>query len=230
MLPGKAKLFKCPHCGYQKPLLNLRSGNTFEGRQWSDARTYFPMWPEISPVQRCPECGHYWFAGYAEASPGECRSEDTGDLDLNQARESLEELWTPTMNDEDKVTLLLNFVHVYNDTFFRYETSAIPSDEDKELFDTVVLSLYNCSFVYINGTLKAELLREAGRFRQCIDFLDSSITISGFIANIRKEIKNRAQVGDSRVFDMALVQKPSFWKSLATIITGLIDTWEHLRK
>ena len=56
--PGK---FTCPHCGSEKYVMAIASGNTFSGEIWSDSRRYFPMLPSYSPIQKCPHCGHYFF-------------------------------------------------------------------------------------------------------------------------------------------------------------------------
>ncbi len=56
--PGK---FTCPHCGGGKNVLAILSGNTCRGEVWSDSRHYYPMMPQYSPIQKCPECGRYFF-------------------------------------------------------------------------------------------------------------------------------------------------------------------------
>ena len=56
--PGK---FTCPHCGGEKYVLAIFSGNTCRGEVWSDSRHYYPMMPQYSPIQKCPECGRYFF-------------------------------------------------------------------------------------------------------------------------------------------------------------------------
>ena len=58
MIPANSLLVKCPHCGGKKELLQLISGNTCGSELWSDVKQVSPMLPKISPVQKCPECGH----------------------------------------------------------------------------------------------------------------------------------------------------------------------------
>ena len=59
MKPAPAQLYACPYCGKKKPMLSLMSGNTFGGELWSDGRTIYPMFPRISAIQKCPNCGKY---------------------------------------------------------------------------------------------------------------------------------------------------------------------------
>lgn len=51
----------CPNCGKTKKLLSLVSGNTCGGRLWSDTKAEYPMLPQLSPIQKCPRCGRYYF-------------------------------------------------------------------------------------------------------------------------------------------------------------------------
>ena len=199
MLPAKAILYKCPHCGNKKPLVNLISGNTFGGHQWSDTKAIYPMLPKVSPIQRCPECGHFWFAHDAKTSGGEDYSMDTGELSYKEAKEALDELWDKSLREQDEINLLLGFVFSYNDAFFRGEDCGAPTQEDTELFDKVILALTELK---INDTLKAELLREAERFGECIEFLHDAKPVEGFEAEVRETILKKAQEEDCRVFEL----------------------------
>ena len=60
MMPSNARLLTCPACGGKKKILSLASGNTFDGEVWSDLKKIYPMLPEPSFVQKCPECGNYY--------------------------------------------------------------------------------------------------------------------------------------------------------------------------
>lgn len=57
----------CPHCGKEKYIRTILSGNTIGGRCWSDGRWYYPMLKRPSPYQKCPKCRHYFLL--AESNP-----------------------------------------------------------------------------------------------------------------------------------------------------------------
>jgi len=60
---------ECPYCKAVKELLKLVSGNTFRGTHWSDTKSVYPMLPKNSEVQKCPECGKYYFLEDAKTLP-----------------------------------------------------------------------------------------------------------------------------------------------------------------
>lgn len=66
MLIGNATMLKCPYCGATKEVVNLLTGNTFGGKNWSDTKDEFPMLPTLSPIQWCPESDQYYFLHQAE--------------------------------------------------------------------------------------------------------------------------------------------------------------------
>lgn len=59
MLPGNPQILTCPFCGSEKKIMSLMSGNTFGAKYWSDNQRIAPMLPDISFVQKCPNCGKY---------------------------------------------------------------------------------------------------------------------------------------------------------------------------
>ena len=60
MLPGPARILECPFCGEKKKVLSLLSGNTFGAEYWSDNKLIARMLPDVSLVQKCPNCGKYY--------------------------------------------------------------------------------------------------------------------------------------------------------------------------
>lgn len=175
------------------------SGNTFGGTQWSDTKSVYPMLPRINPIQKCNSCGRYWFASSAKTKQGDEVSFEKGELNFPNTKEALEQLWTDRIDAERKTTLLLSYVYAFNDQYFRNDVKEIPSNEDEEIFDKVVLSLIESD---INDTLKAELYREAKRFGECIEFLDSAKPVEGFEDEVRKQIYRKAQEEDRKVFEI----------------------------
>ena len=69
MIPGPPLRKECPYCKAVKELMSLRSGNTFGGTHWSDTKRIYPMLPQNSDVQKCPECGKYYFLADAKTLP-----------------------------------------------------------------------------------------------------------------------------------------------------------------
>lgn len=53
--------------------MSLVSGNTCGGTHWSDTKRVYPMLPENSDVQKCLECGKYYFLADAKTLPSERR-------------------------------------------------------------------------------------------------------------------------------------------------------------
>ena len=74
MLPGPPCRLTCPHCGRHKYIESLMSGNTLTGTVWSDSKKDYPMLPSTSPIQRCPQCGAYYF--YDEGKPVELNEKE----------------------------------------------------------------------------------------------------------------------------------------------------------
>ena len=53
---GFAKITSCPHCGGEKEIMSLMSGNYIGAELWSDGKLIAPMLQKPSPVQKCPHC------------------------------------------------------------------------------------------------------------------------------------------------------------------------------
>ena len=113
MLPANALILICPYCKGEKPVLQLMSGNTFGGTQWSDLKSEYPMLPRPSVIQKCPHCGKYYFAQNVETKEGDDCSGDLGELTFEQVKEAR------TQNDKERqpidheIELRLLFVNVY---------------------------------------------------------------------------------------------------------------------
>ena len=192
MLPAPAKLYKCPHCGKTKPMLSLMSGNTFGGELWSDGRAIYPMLPKISTIQKCANCGRYSLLNKWKDT-WETSNEsfgETGDLTYTEAKEAYIELSASTSDTSELSTISISFVQAYNDQFRRprlrkayYENKHIdsisgvfstPDDEDihlaimatKQAIDTLDDS-------DDSRLLKAELLRELGRWDEAMKLLEN---------------------------------------------------------
>lgn len=207
MIPAPSLQFKCPHCGAVKPLCNLESGNTFDAMHWSDTKSDYPMMPEISGVQKCPECGKYYFLFDAkEVSSQESveYSMATGTLNFVEAKEALEQLYEKA-SEHGKFLLRQYVLYAYND-LYRYDV-LLPSKEVlEEPAEGRSFFIENClamaQMPQTIGTLKAELYREAGDFEKCIQVLDTLGPVEEYEQSVRERIREKALQGDTKVFQL----------------------------
>jgi hypothetical protein len=61
LLPGPDIVLACPHC--EKPVrrVTFASGNNLGAVYWSDGKMVAPMWPDLVNVTRCPVCNEiFW--------------------------------------------------------------------------------------------------------------------------------------------------------------------------
>ena len=65
MLPGPPVKLICPHCKGHKYIQSISTGNTFRAQIWSDWKHVYPMLPQPFPIQKCSNCGKYYF--YADS-------------------------------------------------------------------------------------------------------------------------------------------------------------------
>lgn len=201
MIPAPSLQFKCPHCGAVKPLCNLESGNTFDGMHWSDTKSFYPMMPEISGVQKCYECGKYYFLFDAKEVSSQDSVEyslDTGTLNFVEAKEALEQLYEKA-SEHGKFLLRQYVLYAYND-LYRYEEGIEEPAEDRSFFIENCLAM--AQMTQTIGTLKAELYREAGDFEKCIQILDTLGPVEEFEQSVRGRIREKALQGDTRVFQL----------------------------
>ena len=182
MIPGPANILSCPYCGGKKEVMSLISGNTCGGTVWSDTRRHYPMLPEVSPIQKCPHCGRYYFieqakSEYAKDDDSEFRSfGELGTLNYHELKEAKEQMQHLTLSDMQRWIINHLLLMAYNDEFRRHtsnEPLKSPSKDDKEIFKTTVNELLEgieSSDDY--DLFHAELLREDGRFEEAKEILD----------------------------------------------------------
>ncbi len=177
MNPGPANILSCPYCGGTKEVMTLISGNTFGGTVWSDTRRHYPMLPEVSPIQKCPHCGKYYFIEQANSRYADDikYSGELGTLNYSELKEAKEQMEHLTLNPVQRWIINHLLFTAYNDEFRRPDkekTLKIPTEEDQQIFSTTVealLSGMNSSRDY--ELFHAELLREIGRFDEAKEIL-----------------------------------------------------------
>ena len=195
MIPAHSALLRCPHCGALKEVLQLMSGNTFGATLWSDAKQIAPMLPRVSYIQRCPNCGKYFFyTQEVKAGNSNNYGGGTGDLPLEYLKEALTQL-QPTGNDEH--ILRINILWAFNDRYGNMEQSDIPAEEWEYHLDNV----HHLLQMDINAMVRAELHREIGDFEQAIQILQS-LEVEDNIKDFHSQLLQQAQLHNRKVFTL----------------------------
>ena len=200
MTPAKATLLKCPFCGKEKEVLSLMSGNTIHGRQWSDLKSVYPMLPKVSPIQKCPSCGKYYFAENVEKRQGADYSFEKGDLTYQELKEAAVQ-FGDTLEKKDRDTLNMLLLWAYNDLYNRegVETTDTPKEERRymdDVFDELL------SREDVDDIVYAEFWREAGDFDDALDLLERCHTEDEFLAKIVERMKHYARERNTIAFEI----------------------------
>lgn len=75
----------------------------------------------------------------------------------------------PDLTDNEMLSLLIMQVWAYNDEYTRHHGKSAPKEEQVYIAKIIDLLL---NLDMVDDLLRAELLREAGRFRESLDILD----------------------------------------------------------
>lgn len=199
MLPDHPYIFTCPHCGGEKKLLCLASGNTFGARHWSDNKQEADMLPRLSYVQRCPCCGKYYLLDGAvcrQAKDG--FSMDTGRLSWKEMKEAFRQLSEEGFCDgqhEANVRMLL--LQTFNDCYHRSAEGKEIGEADARLFRGNALWLAGH---FGHGLFVAELYREAGMMEEARKELESSEPANEFEEKVKLLILKHIDRNDTTVF------------------------------
>lgn len=177
---GNPKLIKCPHCGTEKAVINLMSGNTIGSHQWWDLYRDCPMLPQNSAIQHCSHCGHYFVLRKAEHRESEeyRRDVSTGELTFSEASEAWEQL-KDSLETDDKISLALIYIYRYNDyqrewpEDFKHEKRAVRSADDLRTAKEVVDFLTH-NFEVENPLIYAEWLCNVGEFEKAKEILEAN--------------------------------------------------------
>ena len=206
MNPGKAVIVKCPYCGTGKELMTLVSGNTIGAEYWSDNKRIAPMLPTVSPVQKCPNCGKYYFGHKNRQGQSENTSFELGELTFYEWTEAYDQFQAEGVNEDEMLAVRFWIIQSYNDDFYREKDSAGPTDNDFLVFSKMVIELntfHNWKSVQ-QHLLKAELYREANLMKECKEVLDSIPfdELEDYEKNIFNDIKRRMENNDKVVFKL----------------------------
>lgn len=121
----------------------------------------------------------------------------TGELNFEEAREALEQLYESS-NEKRRFILRLYVLYSFNDKYGREGLKYRYDCEDYLYFVENCREMIKMS--QTNPTLRAELYREIGEFEQCVQYLDSIEPVIGYENEVREQIRKRALNGDRMVF------------------------------
>ena len=123
----------------------------------------------------------------------------TGELNYQEAREALEQLYE-SANADRRFVLRIYVLYAFNDEYGRKGLKYLEDSEDYRYFVENCREMIKMS--QTNPTLRAELYREIGEFEQCVQYLDSIEPVTGYENEVREQIRKRALDGDRMVFQL----------------------------
>lgn len=201
---GGSEILTCPFCGKEKRVMVIDSGNTFGGEWWSDNKRISPMLPYVSAVQKCPECGKYYYKGSVKSKlDREVKCGETGELTYPELKEAFAQLDEEGFGigimrqmKEGEVRMMLH--HAYNDYFYRSGDGKVVPEEDKAMFHENALWLIK--YIVSDKVMKAEFYREIGEMEEAKKMLDSVVLNDKFLEKIARGIRERLEKNDCVVF------------------------------
>ena len=199
MTLGYAKILTCPHCGGKKEVLSLNSGNTFGQVVWSDSKSVAPMMPRVSFIQECPHCGKFFLMSrQTNGVRGEYPSFEKGILSYAKLKEAWKQISAmPDLTEDEKIMALFMQVWTFNDEYTRETKKEIPAEEHDYIVSVVDQIVAIDS---VDNLLKAELLRETGRFEKAIELLDAYEAANDYREKLRKRYKEAAEARNTLPF------------------------------
>lgn len=198
MLPDYSDVLKCPFCGGEKEVMALMSGNTCGGQSWSDVKTDYPMLPRVSPIQKCPICGKYYFTKEADRRKSENYVFEKGDLTYEQLKEAAIQ-FGDVLSEPDKIILNVLLLWAYNDNYNREDVGLTVAPEDEKKYVRAVLD----ELIASEGTdeiVRAEYLRERGRFDEALAILDKCCPEEDYLRGIVERMKTYAKEKNTIAF------------------------------
>ncbi|MBQ2187575.1 MAG: hypothetical protein II401_03315 [Bacteroidales bacterium] len=203
MLPGLAKIIKCPFCGSNIELFTMRSGNTCGATFWSDQKMIAPMLPRVSPVQKCPSCGKYYLEYKQPYKEGDHESFNLGELSYQEWKEAYIQLQSDNNITKDDFQIIrCRIIHAYNDNYNRGKELSIPAEEEAFFSDIIHELIDSHKWEEKDLLFKAELYREAGDMEKCSEVL-SKISLGkhdDYKKSLINTIRTKMEKGDKKVF------------------------------
>ncbi len=200
MIPGPSQILICPHCGREKQIMSLISGNTFGAELWSDSKQIAPMLPEISLVQKCPHCGKYFVRTRQEVKfAKEEYSFEQGILTFQEMKEAFSQISEDGFSDtQEEFRVRLMLLHAYNDYHYRCKDKHSVNPSDFRMF--VEQGQWLIQNAITDNVVKAEFYREIGELNNASLCLNEIHTDDVFLIEIAKSIHEKIEAKDTQVF------------------------------
>ncbi len=213
MIPGPARILTCPYCKGEKEVFSFLSANTFGAKQWSDGKKEYPMFLEVSFIQKCPHCGKFYYLTGQEEKYGKYESFELGTLTFDESRHAYVQfvlereyykiisIFGPRfkMLTENHPVLLQTIIYAYNNEHGRIGVEDNNKDDylffTKRLEEMVLLSPKE-----LDPFLRAEYYRELGNFETCLTLLDYIQPIDDYQKSFISQVRRKALNQDKNVF------------------------------
>ena len=194
----KCLLLTCPYCGAKKAVVNRVFGDSFSRTVWSDNKVIAPTQPKASFVQKCTACGSYYLLSQQTVEYSNGCSTESDELSY----EEMKEAWSfvqkhRNLTENERLAMLIMQVWRFNDKYTRNGEVSIPNVEYKYIVGIIDQLL---ELDMVDDFLKAEMLRERGRFDEAIELFDKCFAGNSFLKDIKSKFKEYSLRSDTRPF------------------------------
>ncbi|MFZ1947209.1 MAG: hypothetical protein WAW06_06650 [bacterium] len=207
------KVIACPMCGMLARLWTIRSGNTLDAMVWTDRKMEAPMFPGPPEITRCRRCGGFFWITDAkvvgeipEGSDGKSipvewrRSGEVDRLGESDCLEALRLSVARTRYQQMRLRILA--WHAGNDRY-RTRASQLQAGLEQAGRSPEAVANLECLIQMLGGSdpdsvlIRAEALRELGRFAEALHLLDTELPPK--YAGSAAVVRYLAQRGDTVV-------------------------------
>lgn len=206
MTPGNSRILTCPHCGGQKEVLSLMSGNTFNAIYWSDGKMDAPMYPVVSSVQKCPHCEKYFYPHKQEAVYSKDNwSFELGSLNFEECMEAIAQFEAEGMSEDEEINDRVLAVFAFNDKYYREKAAQeTPTEKDRMLFVDNIKKLLTLVNTDETPVFVAELYREIGEFDTAKSLIKLDDIQDDFVMARAEGILKRCEQNDTTAFQISI--------------------------
>jgi len=217
-----SSLFNCSSCGGLISRMNPASGNTFGVRHWTDGWWDAPWLPENPPLVKCRLCDELlWFEDLTEITEPTCSNTQGDESESGDSFNMLElpDYFRYSDSNPDIDPQRMRYVRMRawrkgNDV--RRDSDSVIPLSDTECANLEALISFLDEGDDYDRLIKAEIMRELGRFSEAAKLLTKPFDLSmGFAAVI---IRKLVEVQDVTV---AEIKQPSRTTSPLTKTWGL---------
>ena len=158
------------------------------------------MLPRISPIQKCPSCGKYYFANNVETREGEGFCMEKGNLTYRQLKNAAVQ-FGETLSKSDRDTLNMLLLWGYNDLYNREGVELEKASANEKAYIGRVLDEL-LDREDIDDVMRAEFLRERGCFDDALALLDKCHPKKEFLLGIVERMKEYAKDNNIIAFEI----------------------------